>query len=381
MSAKSVSRYLFIDLLRFAAAVLMVQGHVFDALLSPLEKARPYYYLHDVAHGFVPPLFFFLAGAAFSISTVRRWDVYHAWSEPTRRRILRFLGLIAIGYALHLPFFSLRKILSSATPAEWAAFLEVDATQCIGVTLLLLQAVVMVGRRPSTLGLFAGAGAVFTIAATPAAWAWNAGSDLPVWFGSFLSPKTGSWFPFFPAAAFILAGAAFGYVVTATSDAARLRSIMRAAAIGGGVLLALGVLSIVLPIHALPPPRLIEGDLRVQMLRFAWAIGISSALFLVERRITVPTRIPLILGRESLFIYIAHLVVVYGSVLAPGLNQRLGPTLTIPQGIGVFVLVGTAVAVAAWGWHELHARYRRVAAGLTLAGVASFLYAFMTRPW
>ena len=142
------ARYLFIDLLRFAAAVFMVQGHVFDALLSPLEKARPYYYLHDVAHGFVPPLFFFLAGAAFSISTIRRWDVHHAWGTETRRRVLRFLMLIAIGYALHLPFFSLRKILSSATPAEWAAFLQVDATQCIGVTLLLLQAGVKQDRPP-----------------------------------------------------------------------------------------------------------------------------------------------------------------------------------------------------------------------------------------
>ena len=224
-------------------------------------------------------------------------------------------------------------------------------------------------------------GAVLTIAATPAAWAWNAGGNLPVWFGAFLGPRTGSWFPFFPAAAFILAGAAFGYVLTATPNAARLRAIMRASALGAAVLLALGVLTIVLPIHPLPQPRLIEGDLRIQMMRFGWAIGISSALFLMERRISVPTRIPLILGRESLFIYIAHLVVVYGSVLGPGLGQRLGPTLTIPQGIGVFVLVGTGVAVAAWGWHELHARYRRVAAGLTLAGVASFLYALLTRPW
>lgn len=378
--ASVVSRYLFIDLLRFIAAVCMVQGHVFDALLSPIEKARPLYYLHDVAHGFVPPTFFFLAGAAFSVSTVRRWDEYHAWTDSTRGRITRFLGLIAIGYALHLPYFSLSKILSTATPAEWSALLQADATQCIGVTLLLLQVSLLFVPRRSGLLAIAAAGAVITIMATPLMWSLDP-SGVPLWLWAYLNPKSGSWFPLFPSAAFVFGGTVFGYVLVTITDMRRLRSLMRWTVIAAVAATAVTAVLIALPAYALPPARFVEGDLRVMLMRLGFAVGITGALFLVEGAIRLPSRLPVIMGRESLFIYVLHLLIVYGSVLVPGLNQRIGPTLSISEALGVAAAVLLAIVPLTWLWHELNARHRPLAANLKLAAVVGVLFAFVTRLW
>src|SRR5678815_6046414 len=70
-------RYYFIDLVRFVAVLFMIQGHVFDALLSPQVKALPWYYMLDFFHGFVAPAFFL--------------SLIHI-SEPTR--------LLSISYAV-----------------------------------------------------------------------------------------------------------------------------------------------------------------------------------------------------------------------------------------------------------------------------------------
>src|SRR3954469_10064166 len=145
--AQSKQRYLFIDLLRFVAGIFMIQGHVFDALLSPQVKSASWYYLHDFFHGFIAPMFLFASGVAFGVATIRSWDQHIVWSERVRRRVWKFLALIAIGYALHLPYFSLWKTINAATFMETKAMVQVDALQCIGVTLLILQGSIFLLRK------------------------------------------------------------------------------------------------------------------------------------------------------------------------------------------------------------------------------------------
>src|SRR5512138_3001569 len=92
-------RYLFIDLLRFTAVIVMLQGHTFDALLSPRVKQASLFYIHDFFHGFVAPMFLFASGVAFGVSTMKKWDVHRHLSRPVMKRIGRFIGLVIIGYA------------------------------------------------------------------------------------------------------------------------------------------------------------------------------------------------------------------------------------------------------------------------------------------
>ena len=105
----------------------MIQGHVFDALLSPQVKSASWYYIHDFFHGFIAPMFLFASGVAFGVATIRSWDQHIAWGERVQRRVWKFLALMAIGYALHLPYFSLRKTINAATFVETKAMVQVDA--------------------------------------------------------------------------------------------------------------------------------------------------------------------------------------------------------------------------------------------------------------
>jgi hypothetical protein len=86
-------------------------------------------------------------------------------------------------------------------------------------------------------------------------------------------------------------------------------------------------------------------------------------------------------GRESLFIYILHLVIVYGSVLNRGLSQIVGPTLPLLQTIGVVAIVFAGLAAITVLWYLFKTRYETAAKWVTIAGAAVFVIEFTRRPW
>jgi uncharacterized membrane protein len=64
-------RWLALDLFRFAAALLMVQGHVFTELLSSDYSGERWVRHHRFVHGYTAPMFLFAAGLAFGVTTFR----------------------------------------------------------------------------------------------------------------------------------------------------------------------------------------------------------------------------------------------------------------------------------------------------------------------
>jgi uncharacterized membrane protein len=63
-------RWLALDLLRFLAVLLMVQGHTFTALIEDAVRALGWYRWHSYVHGYTAPLFMFSAGLAFGVTTL-----------------------------------------------------------------------------------------------------------------------------------------------------------------------------------------------------------------------------------------------------------------------------------------------------------------------
>jgi fucose 4-O-acetylase-like acetyltransferase len=57
------------------------------------------------------------------------------------------------------------------------------------------------------------------------------------------------------------------------------------------------------------------------------------------KTITLMTRA----GKESLFVYVLHLFIIFGSVFSPGLQPLLENTMTLPQATGLFLLLQTIV--------------------------------------
>src|SRR2546426_12844771 len=55
-------RELYVDAFRGLMALVMVQGHVCDALLTPAARAEPWYVFQTLFHGSTAPGFLFASG-------------------------------------------------------------------------------------------------------------------------------------------------------------------------------------------------------------------------------------------------------------------------------------------------------------------------------
>jgi uncharacterized membrane protein len=377
----SKQRYLFIDLLRFLAVLLMIQGHTFDASLNLNIRQHEMYFLYDFFHGLVAPMFLFASGVAFGISTLKKWEEHIVLNGRVAKRIGRFIGLLVIGYALHLPFFSFTKIVNEATETEIAAFLQVDALHCIAVTLLALQIIVLAVRTEKRFILTVGILAAIAVFLSPIVWSMSFLDIVPLWLVSYLNAENNSWFPLFPWSGYILSGVLFSRLFMNAKEHRHAVVLMKQG-------MALGVLSFIVPLYFITIPFDIyplhdvwKANPLIFVSRIGFIMVVTGAVFFAEHRMKIRSAVPQVMGRESLFIYILHLVILYGSVMNKGLQQSITSGLTVIQSFAIFLLIAGISALSAFGWHHFKKRYRypAIAVQMSIAGI--FIFLFMTRPY
>jgi uncharacterized membrane protein len=352
-----LKRVLFVDLARTCAVVFMVYGHTIDALLAPAYRQGRWFDLWQFQRGMTAPLFLLLSGFVFSLVTGRHWEAHLHPGAPVARRVARFTTYIALGYLIHFPAGSLSG-LADVSPARWRMFAAVDVLQLIGVSLLMLQ------------GLALGV-AVAVVALTPAVWlaTWTAAA--PVGVAAYLTRATGSQFPFFPWAGYVLLGAAVGTAWVAWGRDALDRFANQWLLGGGLVLLAVWQGAALLD---LPPVAGVSasGQPTLFLMRAGTAL---VGLGLLAHATRALTRLPAVVGalaQESLVVYVLHLCVVYGSAWNTGLAQAWGATLGPGPTIVAVVAVLGGVLPVAWGWHRLK-HWRPAVARWAGAGVAAAL--------
>jgi uncharacterized membrane protein len=163
---KLPNRIVWADAARVLALLLMVQGHTIDVLLSSALREG---HLHDLwlyCRGLTAPTFMFLSGFSFAIASLKRWDSYLIPSPALRKRVTRFLFLIALGYAMHLPVRSVHDF-GHVDQGAWHAWLQIDVLQCIGVALLILQTLVFIARDQKRFAIVAACLSALIVLATP----------------------------------------------------------------------------------------------------------------------------------------------------------------------------------------------------------------------
>lgn len=360
-------RELYIDVFRGLMALVMVQGHVFDTLLTPLARGQDLYRFQQIFHGSTAPGFLFASGFVAGLPRAP------LSLRASLRRARRLFFVWGVGYVLTLPYFSLWKTLTQATPAQEAAALACHALQVIAASqlfVLLLQWVA--GRR--WVG-WAGFLALLILAGSPWVWASGLSGRLPLALGAYLDWSAApSQYPVFPFAAFVLCGTVAGSALGRVEYAKRKRRSISwgVGLLAGGFLLGLALSGRVdfwgpSPAYAL--------------LRLG---GLLLLLRLVESgtaRELPGTRALALLGHETLLVYVLHLVLLFGGILGPG------PLLSYAGRLGfggsglVLLLMLPVLFLAAWGWHRVKARSPHEATlALVFLGVA-FVLEFLTRPW
>jgi uncharacterized membrane protein len=362
-------RVIFIDLARAMAVVFMLYGHTVHALLAPRYQTGTWFDVWQFQRGLTSSLFLLLSGFAFSVATTRHWGSHLRLSETVLKRVRRFVLLILLGYGLHFPVPRFVQ-LSTATDAQWRALLAVDVLQLIGVTLLAVQALVLVTRSRQVFTIVALLLAAAGVLLTPWVWSVDWTTALPPTIAAYLSGAAGSQFPLLPWASFLLLGASLGQLYARWETAHLTRYANLVLLIPGTAMVAVGVSERLLPTHlftgpgALVPPQF--------LVRAGACLLILGGLAHASRRIT---RLPHLFGamaQETLLIYFVHLCIVYGSVWNPGLYQAFGPALG-PWPVLLFVvLVLVSMAALAWywnGWKHLRPRAARWVAASALAAL------------
>ncbi len=370
-----------LDIMRGAAVVAMVLGHSIDALLSPDVRTTELYRLYDFARGFTAPVFLVLSGFAFSVVTERRWAGYTQPSVFLVKRLFKIMMLLAIGYALHFPFFSLGKILLNTKPEEYAQFYRVDVLQCVAAGVLLLQGLVVVSRTPRRFAAAAlGAGVVVTIM-TPIVWNTDFGPFLPRFLTPYLNEQQASLFPLFPYGAYMFFGAAAGHAYLKAAASGRERAMVKVLLAAGGAAFAVGLAADYIPLQLYPVHDYWKASPSIILIRTGVVFAVTSLIFALEGVPPLLSRNARLLGKFSLLVYAAHIPLVYGSSISPGLAQAVGQTFSLPT----TVVLGSCVLVSMLGLVHLIAYMRqnlRRPLRFAQVGLAcSLLYVFLTNPY
>jgi uncharacterized membrane protein len=194
--------------------------------------------------------------------------------------------------------------------------------------------------------------------------------SLPLPLAAYLSASTGSQFPLFPWAGYVLIGAAAGQLY-ARWGAAHL------ARFANWVLLVPGVVLILVSLYA-GPALFGTGEwswVPAQvLLRVGSCFVLLSIVAHASRRIANLPHVFGAVAQESLVIYFVHLCIVYGSIWNSGLNQYFGETLTPFQTFAVVAALVAAMTVMAWQWNRLKHIRPRTARWVSVATAASLAF-------
>ena len=366
----------------------MIQTHVLNATLLDGLRGEAAYQLISFVDGLVAPSFIFASGFVFAVALRRKLPEYLSFGPALRKQVGKLLFVLALGYSLHLPVFSLRRLVEGVPPDAWTTFWAVDVLQCIAVSLLLVLVILQVvrtGRRLLTVLPWVAAGIAFL---TPVVWSVNPAWLLPQPVAAYFNAGYGSQFPLFPWSVFLLSGIVAGGVFEAARDRQPgregddpIRSSVRRFAVTGAALVA-GSFVIQPVLTALYPPH---GDGRASpsflLLRLGLVFLLLSLCYLYERRAGVGKRsVVTLVGRESLLVYTAHLQVIYASIGGLSFHTWVNRSFGYPAVIAAtLVLLGLMILLAFW-WDRVRRGDRRRMRRVQWLALAVFLVAFIVSP-
>lgn len=333
------SRIVFIDVLRAYAILMMLQGHFVDTLLAEIyrNEASPLFYLWSFMRGMTAPIFFTVTGVVFTYLLLKDGRPLRE-NKRVNKGLRRGVFLLWIGYLLKVNFPAL--FFGFFSPWIWA----VDVLHVIGLALIGLIAVCAIrevlGGSLVTWMLVFGAG---TFLMDPF-FTENSWGHVPTVFAHYLTRDFGSNFTMVPWLGFAFFGGALGYLLSRKAQWA-FTHWFPGLLMAFGLTLTFGSWQMLVNLYELTGwhhlPVLFNNNYLFWRLGHVFVV-MSLFMWVVPRIGTIPRLITKV-GSETLTIYGAHYVILYGTWLGIGLSQILGYRSLDP----VSCIIGAAAFVYA----------------------------------
>ena len=370
----------FIDLLRGWAVIVMIQTHVFNATLPAGITDSGFYQVLRFIDGLVAPSFLFASGMAYAVTTRRKINDYLSFGPPLFRQLWRLTFVLLIGYGLHIPKFNYYHLRYEAGSLAWQMFWQADVLQCIAVSLLFLQVMLLLLRSEQRLYRMMIGVTLAVIFATPVAWGIDFWNLLPVPLASYMNGLHYSLFPVFPWSAFLFAGALCGYFYLRAKDAggedAGAKSI--GAMMTKTSLWGVGMIALSFAVHPLAamiyPGYAYWLSPSFFMLRLGLVLLLCVLMYLFENRRGVsPRSVVALMGRESLLVYTVHLMLVYGKFGSYTFADRVHQSFGYGEAALTTLLLAGLMYLLALAWSRVKSApppVRKVTQGAVIAGFA-----------
>lgn len=381
--AQPTQRHIFIDLYRSAVILLMLEGHIFRALLSLEYQQTEWFRIHEIFHGISAPAFLFGAGLTFIISTRTRWEDFHHWGAPLKRRLNRLIFIIFLGLAIHLPYFSFRKIILEGTREDLLQLFQCDVLACIGLGLLALHGLLFFFKKESHFYFLVFFATACISLLTPFVWDIDFLALFPPPLAQLFNSAHGSPFPLFPFVGFLFAGVIVSWEFVVAVEKKREHQFMKhLMMLGFGSAIA-GLLLDLLPIQIYPTYNFWYTSPNYFLIRIGALMVTVSLFWFISNKMTQRHPLLTLLGRESLFVYVLHLPLLYGSAINPeyNLSNMIGVSLTPLQAAGFSVAFIAAMFGLAYSWNLLKNKALPLLRIIQVSGVMWFLYEFFTRDY
>jgi uncharacterized membrane protein len=353
MATPIKSRLAFIDLLRGWAILVMIEVHVFNAFIFPSIKTTSWFNVLNFINGLVAPSFIFISGFVFLIASQRKLESFRTYGTAFWKQLGR-IGLVWVtGYFLHLPFFSFRRMITDTSEEGWLSFFQSDVLHCIAFGLLVLFIARLLIKNNRTYKIFLLTSGLLVVGATIFVINIDFTRWIPAPISAYINGLHYSLFPLFPWLAFMLFGGYFASGYIDAREQKKEKEFIQRFALLGAILLVASIIGM----NAQTSWNVFSVDIRANPLFFFERLGIVMLVlavcwFYAEYRKTEKTFV-LDVGRESLLVYTAHLIFIYGRFW----NERspafyYGGTFNVTECVIstfalIMVMIGTAMV---WGW-------------------------------
>lgn len=348
------NRLVFIDLLRGWAVLVMIEVHVFNAFIVPQMKEQYWFTVLNFVNGLVAPSFLFVSGFVFVIASRRKLEEYRTFKGAFWRQLGRIVTIWFVGYGLHIPFYSLSKTLRETTEAGWLRFYQVDILHCIAVGLLILflsRIFIYDDKRYKWALIVFGS---FFVIVAPLIWEIDFLQYLPAPLAAYCNGMHVSVFPLFPWLGFMLLGGFYAFIYLQQSSGQDPKQFWLKISKWSMVAVIIGAVAIELPVKI----PFVSTAVRANPLFFMERFGIVLLLFALcwyyaEKRKTERSFV-LDVGRESLLVYTAHLLIIYGTFWnEKGLSGLFGGTFSVVESIAATLGLALLMVFSAKGWSWL----------------------------
>ncbi len=326
----SSSRLLYLDWVRGVAAVIMLQGHVFNSFTRQDLRSGGPYMLSQFVGGMPPAIFLFLTGVtlAFLMDSTERKGF-----SPGRRV---WAALNRAGFLLGIAFAFRIQLWAFSSSRQWSDLTRVDILNCMGFA-IAIASVMALFRTVERIRLCAVLG-IAICSAAPLISQVDFSGVAPV-VRDYIVPNF-NFFGFFPWASFLFFGISFGSLLRTLKEE-EIGQTMQWTALGG---IALAFSAYTLSSMSLSIYSKVDFWLNSPALVFikmgALLIGVAFAYVWTLQPGVQGWSWVRQFGTTSLLVYWVHIELVYGRWLGFWKdNLTIGETIAAAVGITVSMLI------------------------------------------